>query len=405
MTTTYGAGDPRTSLAGLWRYDYDDTGQLIGWTAPWGRHVDYTYDALGNRINVCDDGTNTAYTVNNLNQYIQVGNTMYQYDADGNLTNKVTSEGATIFGWSSDKKLIRMSERNGFLENKYAANGDRTASNQEDGVREHIIDPLGLGNEVIVYMQGVDHPAARFDHGDGLVSHGDIHGITAFYSFDALGNTSEIIGENSDLVNLYSYLPFGNLVYMSRLLSADLEFAGQHGVKTERPNAVYMRARYFDPDVGRFITEDPAGFSGGSPNLYSYTRNAPTMGVDPSGLHMEFPPGIPAHTHCYGRRPVTDYNPAWRNNPFYPFACTVIHEGVHRTQCEAGAWPPKSSVDCLEAAAYAASAQCSGQRWEKNKADEYARKCRGEPTPAPRTPIPSLKNGRQCPATSSPNWS
>ena len=95
MTTTYGAGDPRTNLAGLWRYDYDDTGQLIGWTAPWGRRVDYTYDALGNRLNVRDNGTNTAYTVNNLNQYTQVGSTTYQYDADGNLTNKVAAEGTT----------------------------------------------------------------------------------------------------------------------------------------------------------------------------------------------------------------------------------------------------------------------------------------------------------------------
>ena len=46
MTTTYGTGDPRAGIAGMWTYNYDDDGQLIGWTTPNGRTVSYTYDAL-----------------------------------------------------------------------------------------------------------------------------------------------------------------------------------------------------------------------------------------------------------------------------------------------------------------------------------------------------------------------
>jgi RHS repeat-associated protein len=49
----------------------------------------------------------------------------------------------------------------------------------------------------------------------------------------------------------------------------------------------YMRARYYDPAVKRFISEDPLGFDGGDLNLYAYVGNNPVMGVDPLGLCKE----------------------------------------------------------------------------------------------------------------------
>ena len=70
MTTTYGAGDPR--MAGAWQYDYDDLGQLVGWTAPDGSRVDYEYDPLGNRLVVTENGVSTSYATNNMNQYTLV---------------------------------------------------------------------------------------------------------------------------------------------------------------------------------------------------------------------------------------------------------------------------------------------------------------------------------------------
>jgi len=46
----------------------------------------------------------------------------------------------------------------------------------------------------------------------------------------------------------------------------------------------YMRARYYDPVIGRFISEDPIGFEGGDVNLYAYVGNNPMNFVDPEGL-------------------------------------------------------------------------------------------------------------------------
>jgi YD repeat-containing protein len=47
----------------------------------------YSYDALGNRIDVNENGAVTSYTTNSLNQYTSVGGTTYRYDDNGNLTN------------------------------------------------------------------------------------------------------------------------------------------------------------------------------------------------------------------------------------------------------------------------------------------------------------------------------
>ena len=48
----------------------------------------------------------------------------------------------------------------------------------------------------------------------------------------------------------------------------------------------YYRARYYDPKLGRFLSEDPIGFAGGDVNLFAYVRNNPARFTDPSGLEI-----------------------------------------------------------------------------------------------------------------------
>jgi RHS repeat-associated protein len=62
---------------------------------------------------------------------------------------------------------------------------------------------------------------------------------------------------------------------------------GQYGVMTEPNGWYYMRARYYDPNVGRFISEDPMGFDGGDVNLYAYAANSPVMFMVSMGMINE----------------------------------------------------------------------------------------------------------------------
>ena len=49
----------------------------------------------------------------------------------------------------------------------------------------------------------------------------------------------------------------------------------------------YVRARWYDPHLGRFVSEDPIGLAGGL-NVYAYVGNSPLNGTDPSGLCVDF---------------------------------------------------------------------------------------------------------------------
>ena len=83
-----------TTLEGTTNYGYDPAGRLIHVEIPGGRVIDYVYDAMGNRQLVTDGGVPTVYSVNNLNQYTSIGQSIPAYDAEGNLLSGTTSLGA-----------------------------------------------------------------------------------------------------------------------------------------------------------------------------------------------------------------------------------------------------------------------------------------------------------------------
>jgi RHS repeat-associated protein len=85
------------------------------------------------------------------------------------------------------------------------------------------------------------------------------------------------------LVNRYSYSPFG--IELLRLSSSASPFAyvGAYGVMTEPSGLLYMRARYYDPDTGRFLSEDPLGAGGWCQFCMCMLGINPVMFVDPEG--------------------------------------------------------------------------------------------------------------------------
>jgi RHS repeat-associated protein len=109
-------------------------------------------------------------------------------------------------------------------------------------------------------------------------------GKTYCYHFDALGNTVALTDPAQQVVNHYAYSPFGILLNNQETVPQPFKYVGKLGVMAEANGLYYMRARYYDPEVGRFIAEDPLGFEGGGVNLYVYGGNNPVLMVDPEGL-------------------------------------------------------------------------------------------------------------------------
>ncbi len=103
------------------------------------------------------------------------------------------------------------------------------------------------------------------------------------YHFNAIGSTIAVTDQTQAIVDKYAYDPFGNIANQVEAIAQPFRFVGQFGVMTEPNGFYYMKARYYDPDVGRFISEDPICFDGGDVNLMAYVGNNPVTLIDPIG--------------------------------------------------------------------------------------------------------------------------
>ena len=102
---------------------------------------------------------------------------------------------------------------------------------------------------------------------------------------DRQGSIVDLVNEQGEVVNHFVYDSFGN---RTEATSADFRF-GYTGRELDAETGLYYyRARYYDAAVGRFISEDPIGFSAGDTNLYRYVFNNATNYTDPSGKIIPF---------------------------------------------------------------------------------------------------------------------
>ena len=288
---TYDSRGRRTgmdTLDGTWAYSYDDIGQLThavftstNLSIP-DQDLQYVYDPMGNRIRTIENGVTTEYTTNNLNQYTQVGDTAYVFDADGNLISQTSPTVTTLYSYDDENRLIAVQQGADAWSYTYDAFGQRVSTTENGITTSYIIDPIGLGNVVGEY-DAAGNLTAGYDYGFGLLSR-TAGGASAWYTFDAIGNTSALTNAVGDVINTYGYEPFGETLYQTGAISNPFQFVGELGITAESVGLDFMRARFFDEGIGRFTQCDPIGLLGDYSNTYRYVFNSPSHFFDPEGL-------------------------------------------------------------------------------------------------------------------------
>jgi RHS repeat-associated protein len=129
------------------------------------------------------------------------------------------------------------------------------------------------GNVLARYTQGrgVDEPLSEL-----------FSSTTSYYDSDGLGSITSLSNSAGVVANTYTYDSFGKLTALTGTLANPIRYTGRE--LDAETGIYYYRARFYDPGVGRFLSEDRIGNDEGS-NLYPYVRNAPTQFRDPTGLY------------------------------------------------------------------------------------------------------------------------
>ena len=107
-----------------------------------------------------------------------------------------------------------------------------------------------------------------------------------FYQTDHLGSVRLLTDAAGAVANAYDYDAFGNLEATSFETVAN-PYAFTARERDAESGLMFYRARYYDPKIGRFISEDPIGFEGEMFNLYRYAKNSPVVYLDSYGLNSE----------------------------------------------------------------------------------------------------------------------
>jgi RHS repeat-associated protein len=106
-------------------------------------------------------------------------------------------------------------------------------------------------------------------------------GTTSYYQTDGLDSVTSLSNSAGSLAQTYTFDSFGNQTASTGSLTNSFRYTGREF--DPESNLYYNRARYYDPQAGRFISEDPLGFGGNGTNFYAYAGNDPMDNVDPSG--------------------------------------------------------------------------------------------------------------------------
>jgi len=312
-----------SSVDGTADYSYDPTNQLTaaaytGTNQP--ANESYSFDNTGNR-------TNTRYTTGTNNQLTSDGTFDYTYDHEGNrVTRTRVSSGSaddylTTYTWDYRNRLTDVNYYNNssvltkhihYVYDVYdhligteidATTGSGSYSSSEWYALDIRADPNapplpvlqfdGNGNETYRFLNGpsaagVDAVMAQ----EGITTQGSA-GATDYMLADDLGSVRDIVNTSSAVDDHIVYNSFGEVAYQSN--SAIAHWAGFAGYHTDANTGLdYADHRWYDPAVGRWISEDPLGFGGGDTNVNRYVGNASVNGVDPSGLaRPPKPPAVP----------------------------------------------------------------------------------------------------------------
>ena len=296
-------------------YTYDMLGRITRETKTGREDISYTYDANNNRKQMTIGNKTTAYQYNKNDELLRTDtlhtdtekNDVVIYKNDKNGNQLATVNRSEIPAEAKDTSYIDVdvtlgdNQLNDNVVNHYNALNQLTETLTKNYKVSFTYDAEGLrtgktvngektvyvwdGDQVVMELSKGGAVQKRYIRGNDLV-YADKGENTekTYYVTDMHGNVVQLLDESGNVTKTYEYDSFGNEVKPEKKDENPYRYCGEYYDK--ETEEVYLRARYYEPGVGRFITRDTYTGESDEPlslHLYTYCENDGVNAWDPSG--------------------------------------------------------------------------------------------------------------------------
>lgn len=307
----------------------------------------YAYDNGDNITSRSDGVTNGAFTYDELDRIItsSEGAEVYTYDGKGNRLTLQSSiqmphKDNVNYSYDQAEQLSNVTRNQTSVNYKYDGDGLMTersiTKNGQIDTTRYYYDGANIIAEGTVAADGSVTFKARYVRGAQLIYREDASNQKAYYQHNGHGDVTGLVQADGTVLNTYTYDIWGNP------LTSDVQVDNPFGYSGEFWDAdtglQYLRSRWYDPSIGRFIQEDT--FEGymnrpSSLNPYTYVENNPLKYVDPTGTR----------TYLIHGTFSTTSQKSWPNDFRYYL------ERVSGERVDAVSWSGRNSVQARRGAA------------------------------------------------------
>ncbi|HEX7281612.1 MAG TPA: RHS repeat-associated core domain-containing protein, partial [Vicinamibacterales bacterium] len=247
--------------------------------------VSYGYDAIGNRISRSGPAGSITASFDANGRMLHSGTETFAYDAAGNLLTRNGPAGLTSYQYDGLNQLVSAVSPTGQTQYAFNAMGHQVQKTDASGTTHYLVDPFGADNLSQVLREAGPSSTVEYVRAGNTLLSAQRAGGTSYYLHDGRMSTRLLADAAGSVTDRYDYDAFGNVLARSGATPNEYLFAGQ---QLDAALRLYdLRARYYDPNAGRFTSRDPHPgqiFDPGSLHPYTYAHNDPVNRSDPSGL-------------------------------------------------------------------------------------------------------------------------
>lgn len=269
---------------GLNQYDYDDSYRLTEVNYANSDTESFTYDPMGNRVEHVSNGMTISYDYDKDDQLLSAGNSQYEFDDNGNLIITREEAGTTSYIYDTQNRLTRVNFPDGsFHTYSYDPFGKRISKTEKAGTTTYFLHDE---QNVLMEVDELGEVEVRYTSDltkDGWLSM-DRNGQSYIYQEDVLGSIIGLSNFDQELVASYTYSAYGEIIEQLGTIENPFTFTGR--AFDAETGLYYFRTRYYDPNLGRFLSKDSFRAYLGLPlslHRYGYAHGNPTTYIDPDG--------------------------------------------------------------------------------------------------------------------------